>query len=802
MEDSETPLTVSAIAPMPGVAAPEVAAVFLITGMDCAECARTIESGVARLPGITSCRLNFGAARLTVTGETPAEVIVTRVKELGYGVALPGDATPAPPTGWLVALPAEGAGGFLRFLLGRSETMLALLGALLILPGLMFDELLPGLGVSSPVFTFTSLAALAVAGWPIARSAWRSLTISRAITINVLMTIAAVGAVVIGAYTEAGLVMVLFAISEALEGYTMERTRASIRGLMSSVPAEATVLRPCIDCAGHMGKDGYSGGPCPFCGIEEQRIPVVELAVGDTVLVLPGEQIPTDGRVTAGISAVNQAPITGESVPVEKLVGDELFAGTINGEGALEMAVTTLAGDSTLARIIRLVEDAQERKAPAERFVDRFSRWYTPAVVGLALLIAVLPPLLLAQAFWGEQGWLYRALQLLVVACPCALVISTPVTVISAIANSARHGVLFKGGAYLEALPAVRAVAFDKTGTLTTGTPVVVRYRAATCTGMDECEPCDDLLALAGAVERRSEHPLARAIVQAGEMRGLLGRYPVATGVMALPGKGVQGQVGERTVLIGSHRFFDAEFSHDPAVCAEITALSAGGLTPMLVGEVAGDERSFHGYAVLADSVRPTAAAAIAALHQAGVVATVMLTGDSRAVAESVAAQTGVRSVQSELLPEQKAAAIAQLLETYGSVAMVGDGVNDAPALAAATVGVAMGAGTAQALETADVALMGNDLGRLAWAIRLARAAMNTVYVNVGLSIGVKVAFLALVLLGWGTLWLAVLADVGVSLLVTLNGVRMLRWTGEVRGASSAAPIHVQDLPRDPTGII
>jgi Cd2+/Zn2+-exporting ATPase len=448
------------------------------------------------------------------------------------------------------------------------------------------------------------------------------------------------------------------------------------------------------------------------------------------------------------------------------------------------------------------VEDAQERKAPAERFVDRFSRWYTPAVVGLALLIAVLPPLLLAQAFWGEQGWLYRALQLLVVACPCALVISTPVTVISAIANSARHGVLIKGGAYLEALPAVRAVAFDKTGTLTTGTPVVVRYRAATCTGMDECEPCDDLLALAGAVERRSEHPLARAIVQAGEMRGLLGRYPVATGVMALPGKGVQGQVGERTVLIGSHRFFDAEFSHDPAVCAEITALSAGGLTPMLVGEVAGDERSFHGYAVLADSVRPTAAAAIAALHQAGVVATVMLTGDSRAVAESVAAQTGVRSVQSELLPEQKAAAIAQLLETYGSVAMVGDGVNDAPALAAATVGVAMGAGTAQALETADVALMGNDLGRLAWAIRLARAAMNTVYVNVGLSIGVKVAFLALVLLGWGTLWLAVLADVGVSLLVTLNGVRMLRWTGEVRGASSAAPIHVQDLPRDPTGII
>jgi len=751
--------------------------------MDCADCARGIERGVCRLEGVQSAAINFGAATLKVEGEVGRALVEARVRELGYGVAepaAPGEAQ----AGTAVVHANTGVDGFVRYLLGRRDTTLALVGMALILPGLVFNELLPMLGLSHPLFDLTSVLAWACAGFPIWRRAWRSLRISRSITIDVLMSIAAFGAVLIGAYAEAGLVMVLFSLGEALEGYVTERARGSIRSLMELAPTEATILGPCIDCHEHLGQDGYSGGPCPFCGLEERRTPVSELRIGDVILVKPGERLPMDGRVTAGRSSVNQAPITGESRPVEKDEGDEVFAGSINGEGAIQVEVTHLAADTTISRLIRLVEEAQEQKAPVQRFVDRFAAAYTPAVVVIAALVALLPPLIWGQPFLnpapGEQGWLYRALALLVVACPCALVISTPVSLISAISNGAHRGLLIKGGAYLEALSRVKAIAFDKTGTLTTGRPQLMRVRAVDCEDVQQafCPACDDLLALTTAVERQSEHALAGAVVEAAQARDLQHRYGAAAQVQALTGTGVRGRVqangGASDVLIANHSYFDAHLPH-PAHCTEVAQAAAAGQTPMLVSA----NGSYRGYLTVADAVRPEAAQSLADLRRLGIEHLVMLTGDDAATAAGVAEQVGVTEVRAGLLPEHKVAAVRELLAEYGAAAMVGDGINDAPALAAATVGIAMGAaGTAQALETANIALMSDDLARLPFAVRLSRATMAVIRQNVVFSLGIKAVFLLLVLAGLGSMWLAVFADMGASLLVTLNGMRLLRKPG------------------------
>lgn len=741
---------------------------FQITGMDCAGCARTVETGVAKLPDVTEATLAFTTGTLRVAGTVTPERVIARVRELGYDVARPGAAEPpgdeeahshthehdAPPAGSPTA-----AEGVLAYLWERNDTRLALLAALLVIPGVLFDELLPGLGITSPAFATMSVLAMIVAGYPVAISAVRALRVNREITINLLMTIAAVGAVVIGAYTEAGLVMVLFALSEALEGYTAARARNAIGSMSTLAPAEATALQ-----------DG-----------NETRIPVADLRVGDHIVVRPGERLAMDGRVLSGASAVDQAPITGESRPVDKVAGDEVFAGSVNGHGALEVVVTRVAADNTISRMIQLVAEAQERRAPAQRFVDRFARVYTPLVVGIALLVAVVPPLFFDAPFWnpapGVQGWLYRALALLVVACPCALVISTPVTLISAISNGARHGVLFKGGAFLEEMSRVRAVAFDKTGTITRGQPAVVSVNAANCVG--ECRPeadnqarscaaCDDLLALAAAVERRSEHPLAGAVTAAADARGVGNRY-TSTDVTALTGRGVTGRVNGRDVIVGSHAYFEDDATHD-RFHAHITTADAAGLTTMLVS----DDNAYRGYIALADTPRGGSAEALAELASLGVSPLVMLTGDHAATAEHVAAQVGLTDVRAGLLPADKVAAVEALRATYSHVAMVGDGINDTPALAAASIGLAMGR-TAQALETADVVLLGDDLRQLPFAVRLARAAMSTVRFNVAFSIAVKLLFFVLVLLGSGSMWLAVLADVGTSILVTLNGMRLLR---------------------------
>ena len=746
---------------------------FRITGMDCADCAKTIETGVRQLDGVSACALNYFGGTLRVEGSTAREVVVQRVRHLGYDVQEDKTAGAKVPGGIAARLPKSGVLGFLRFLLESRNTSLALVGALMIAPGILFNELLPMLGVQSPVFSGMALIALALAGYPIARSAWRSLIISRQISVNVLMTIAAIGAVFIGAYVEAGLVMVLFAIGEALEGFTVARARDSISRLMDVAPHEATVLRACMDCKEHLGVDGYAGGPCPVCGTHEARVPVQDIRIGETVLVKPGERIAVDGRVASGASAVNQAPITGESSPVDKIAGAEVFAGSINGEGALAIVSTNLPEDSTISRIIHMVEEAQNRKAPAERFVDQFSKYYTPAVVVVAFLVAAAPPLFFQAPFLGEQGWLYRALELLVVACPCALVISTPVALISAISTAARNGVLIRGGAYLEALSRINLVALDKTGTLTEGRPELIKVKAVDCENPNgACGRCDALLALASAVERRSEHPVARAITNAADARGLGSVFALADAVTSVVGKGVTGTVLGRKVVIGSHTYFDADIAHSQESCAEVSAAARDGNTPVLISE----DGLYRGYAIVADAVRGSSKDAVAKLRALGV-STLMLTGDTAATGARVAALVGVDRVHADLLPQDKLNIIrAELSNPKTRIAMVGDGINDAPALAAASVGIAMGGGTAQAMETADVTLMGDDLGRLPFSIRLARSAMRTIYANIAFAIAIKLAFFALVLLGFGTLWMAVFADVGASIIVTLNGMRLLRY--------------------------
>jgi Cd2+/Zn2+-exporting ATPase len=509
-------------------------------------------------------------------------------------------------------------------------------------------------------------------------------------------------------------------------------------------------------------------------------VPVDELAVGDRILVRPGERIAMDGRVDAGASSVNQAPITGESVPVEKTPGSDVFAGSINGAGALEVEVTRLAADNTISRIIHMVEQAQAQKAPAQRWIDRFARYYTPAVVALAALVAVIPPLLFGQPFLdpgegaaaaGSHGWLYRGLALLITACPCALVISIPVSIVSGISRAAQLGVLIKGGAYLEAAGGLDALAFDKTGTLTRGEPAVTHV--VSLNGVGE----DGVLRVAAAVEARSEHPLARAVVRQAEAQSLA--YRPAEEFRAVLGRGAQGTVYGATARVGSPALFTGAGIVLPERAAvEAARLEQAGNTVMLVHGAPrpGGAAEMLGLVAVADTIRPDAAQATAQLKEAGIKRTVMLTGDNERTARAIAEQAGVDEVRANLLPEDKVAAIEKLIEEYGRVGMVGDGVNDAPALARATVGIAMGgAGTDQALETADIVLMGDDLLKLPFAIRLSRMTMAVLRQNIAFSLLLKAAVMLLVLSGAATLWMAVFADVGTSLIVIANGMRLLR---------------------------
>ena len=696
-----------------------------IEGMHCADCALKLENAVDRLDGVNSVAVNFIAARMDLEYREDLlddAAIAGRVAEMGYRVSdSQEDAVgPGPASGFLLD-PA------LRpTLIGVGLTLLGIVALIV--------------GASELVSTgFFALAAL-IAGVPVARSGINGLRINRQLDINMLMTIAVIGAAILGEWLEAATVVVLFSIGEALEGFAMDRARRSIRGLMSLTPDEAMVRR----------------------GGMEATMPVAEIVPGDIVIVRPGGRLPVDGVIRSGATALDQSPVTGESIPVDRGVGDEVFSGTINGSGVIEIEATQPASNSTIARIVHMVEEAQSRRAPAQRFVDVFARYYTPSVVLAATLVALAPPLALGGS-WSE--WFYRALILLVVACPCALVISTPVAIVSAIAASARDGVLIKGGAYLEALGSLGALAFDKTGTLTQGKPEV--QQIIPLNGRDE----GSILQIAASAERYSEHPLGDAIVRSAELQGVELSDAEVSDVVTTTGSGISARVDGQLVEVGSRRILE-NGRLTTEIEAQLLSLEQQGQTAVVV-KVDGVPEGVIG---LADTIRPEAREALAEIHAAGIERTVMLTGDRADVAAVIARVVGIDEVEAELLPDQKVEAVARLLERHGQVGMVGDGVNDAPALARSTVGIAMGAaGTDTALETADVALMGDDLGKLASVVRLSRRTKRIIIQNIALALAMKGIVLLLAVAGLATLWQAIIADVGATLIVVLNGLRLLR---------------------------
>ena len=700
-----------------------------VWGMDCASCAASIEGALKRLDGIENVQVDVVGGRVRVgyvDGQVARDDIADAVRRAGFRVdEQDGDdarrrenKSIAPGSFWeqrgrivmtVVAGVALGVGLLLERLDGPIPLVLAVLGV-----------------------------STVAGGWYVVPRGLRA-AMNRTLDMNFLMAIAATGAWIIGDRSEAAGTLFLFSIAELLESYSMDRARSAIKALMALTPPEATVLR-----------DG-----------REVRVPTDEIQIGEVVIVRPGEKIPVDGEVVSGRSGVNQAPITGESMPVDKEPGAEVFAATINGQGALHVRSIRQVSDTTLARIIHAVEEAQASRAPSQTFVDRFARIYTPAVVLIAVVIAAVPPLL----GFGDSGtWVYRALTMLVVACPCALVISTPVSIVSGLAAAARRGVLIKGGAHLERAGAVTTVAFDKTGTLTEGRPVVTDITALD--GRDEL----DVLRLAVGVERHSEHPLARAVLEHGLRHGIT--PPESADFEALAGRGARTRVNGGVVYVGNERLAEELKVKRHDVEEILNRYEREGKTAVLLAS----DREPIGIIAIADQVRPGARAAIEALRASGIRRTIMLTGDNNGTARAVAEQVGVDEFLAQLLPEDKVRLVREAEASGERVAFVGDGVNDAPALAAATVGIAMGAAGADvALETADIALMGDDLSALSFAIRLSRRTLGIIKQNIAVSIAIKGVFLILAATGWATLWMAVAADMGASLLVVANGLRAAR---------------------------
>lgn len=582
-----------------------------------------------------------------------------------------------------------------------------------------------------------ALVAVFTGGLSTYKKGWIALK-NRNLNMNALMSIAVTGAMLIGHWPEAAMVMVLFALAEVIEAKSLDRARNAIRGLLDLTPEQATVQQA----------DGTW-----------REVGAKQITIGARVRVKPGERIALDGEVLEGRSAVNQAPITGESLPVEKSPGDSVFAGTINESGSFEYCVTALANNSTLARIIHAVEAAQGSRAPTQRFVDQFARWYTPVVFGVAIAVALLPPLFMGAA-WLD--WIYRALVLLVVACPCALVISTPVSIVSGLAAAARHGILIKGGVYLEEGRKLRWLALDKTGTITHGKPAqtdFVTWGNALAS---------DSRSIAASLAARSDHPVSKAVAQAAQTDGVA-LLDVAE-FNALPGRGVQGQINGETYHLGNQRMLEELGQRTPELEQRIAALETMGKTVVMLVSAKG----VHALFAVADTIKESSRSAIAELHALGI-NTMMLTGDNPHTAQAIAAQAGIDRAQGNLLPDDKLREV-ELLAIKGKVGMVGDGINDAPALARADIGFAMGAaGTDTAIETADVALMDDNLGKIPTFVRLSRATAQVLMQNIVLALGIKAVFLVLTFTGQATMWMAVFADMGASLLVVGNGLRLLR---------------------------
>ena len=700
---------------------------FRVGEMDCPSCLSKIEGHLGTIDGVRSVQGSVLSRTLTVTIDEDAALggpeVQAEVARLGYTAEPVVRRGPEPGfvDTWVTAqarrvyaaLALAVIGGVFRFATGDPEVF------------------------STPLYPVRAsdlalVVAALVAGWsffPKGLLAARRLTLD----MNFLMSVAIVGAVLLGEFAEAAAIAVLFSIAELLETYSVDRARASIASLMEMAPDWAVVVR-----------DGV-----------ETTVPASSLVEGDEIVARPGDRIATDGTVLDGASAVDQSAITGESLPVEKAPGDTVFSGTINRAGHLRVRVDRPAAESSLAKIVRLVEEAEGSKTESERFVDTFARYYTPAITAAALVTAVVPPLLLGAP---ATTWITRGLTLLVIACPCALVISTPVAVVSGLTAAARRGVLIKGGSYLETLASVRVFALDKTGTLTVGHPVV---RSIITDGADEA----DVLARAAAIEQRSEHPLARAIVEEADRRGV-DRARFRLGAFeAIPGKGAGATIDDEQHVIGRPDLFPGvEVPSGLAQRGEsVVGMSRGG--------------RWVAWISLADGPREEANAAMESLRRLGIERTVMLTGDNVGTAATIAAAVGVDEFRAELLPAEKVSLLREIERKYGAVAMVGDGVNDAPALAAASVGIAMGAaGSDAALEAADVALMGDDLERLPYLIRLSRRARAVIKQNIVAAIGVKALLAVAVPFGYVSLITAVLVgDMGVSLAVTANALRLGR---------------------------
>lgn len=668
-------------------------------------CAAKFEKNVQHLDGVVDAKVNFGASKLVVYGNASLEEL-EKAGAFEKLTIYPEKEEPKPKEQFWKH----------HFLLGLS--------ILFLLAGFLVGE------KNELLFAATILTG----GFSLFKTGIQNL-FRLYFDMKTLMTMAIIGAAIIGEWSEGAVVVILFAISEVLERYSMDKARASIRSLMKMAPKEALVIRN--------GK--------------EMMLQADDIEVGDLMIVKPGQMISMDGVVVEGNSTVNQAAITGESIPIEKTVNQEVFAGTLNGEGFLKVKVTKLADDSTIAKIIHLVEEAQGEKAPSQRFVDRFARYYTPVIMVIAGLVAVVPPLFLGGS-WNE--WIYQGLAVLVVGCPCALVISTPVSIVTAIGNAARNGVLIKGGTYLEEAGALKAIAFDKTGTLTKGTPVLTDF-----VNFSKKDTDTQLLSIAAALESRSQHPLASAILKKATENPSL---PVEE-FSSITGKGLSGKIDGTEYYIGSVKLF-AEIPSDKM--KQIRTLQSQGKTVMVLGH----NKEILALFAVADVLRGSSRDVIKRLHELGIEKTILLTGDNQATAESIGHDAGVTDLKAELLPEDKLDWIKKLKSDYGRVGMVGDGVNDAPALASATVGLAMGGiGTDTALETADITLMNDDLQKLPFTIKLSRKTLQIIKQNIGFSLGIKLLALLLVIPGWLTLWIAIFTDMGMTLLVTLNGLRLLK---------------------------
>ncbi|WP_067217420.1 heavy metal translocating P-type ATPase [Stappia indica] len=733
---------------------------FRVEGMDCASCASKIDRAVRRLPEIDDVRVSVVAGTMTVIHGEDADLaeVARKVDSLGYRTSLlarePAHGkTDENPTGATACCGGHGHdhgdhdhdddhasdhghqhhharidGPWWR----SSKAHLTILCAAALAVAFAVAHIFP----QTAFWSFT--LAMAVGLVPIARRALAGAMNGSPFSIETLMTVAAAGAVVIDAAEEAAVVVVLFLIGELLEGIATGRARASIRALADLMPKTALLERE--------GKT--------------ETVPADSLAVGAVVLVRPGDRVPADGTVLSGESAVDEAPVTGESVPKRKEPGDTVFAGTVNQEGVLRVEVTAAAADNTISRVIALVEEAQESKAPTERFIDRFSRYYTPGVMVVAALIAVLPPLV-GGAEWAT--WIYRGLAVLLIGCPCALVISTPAAIAAALSAGARRGLLMKGGAVLEGLGRIDHAAFDKTGTLTEGKPQVTDIAGI---GMDERE----VLRLAAALEAGSSHPLARAILGRAERDGIA--ITPASDAAALGGKGVTGTLEGRRLLLASPRAAAETAPLDSALQTRIAALNDDGKTVSLLLV----DNTIAGLIALRDEPREDAVEGLAALRRLGAEA-VMLTGDNARTAKAIGGTLGIE-VHAELLPQDKQRIVGEMRAKGYRVAKVGDGINDAPALAAADIGIAMGGGTDVALETADAAILHGRVTDVADMIALSRATMRNIWQNITIALGLKAVFLVTTVLGVTGLWPAILADTGATVLVTANAMRLLAWRG------------------------